>query len=73
MSALRQEVHEIIDEMTDKQLEAVVKPFLFEVKSDPFYSEENQETLRRRIANAESGGCKFVVKTIEELKAMENE
>jgi len=40
---------------------------------DPFYSEKNQTELNRRIDEIESGKAKFVVKTIEELKAMEND
>jgi len=44
----------------------------FEVSADPFYSESNQAELNRRIAEIESGNAKFIVKTIEELEAMEN-
>ena len=40
---------------------------------DPFYSEKNQAELNRRIDEIESGKAKFVVKTIEELEAMEND
>ena len=41
----------------------------FEISVDPFYSEGNMRTLRRSIQEAESG--KFVVKTMDELRAME--
>jgi len=37
---------------------------------DPFYSEKNQAELRRRIADIETGK-NLVVKTMEELEAME--
>ena len=40
---------------------------------DPFYSDENQRELNRRIAEIEAGTANFVVKTMEELEAMENE
>jgi len=40
---------------------------------DPFYSEKNQAELNRRIDEIEAGTATFVVKTMEELKAMENE
>ena len=46
--------------------------FPFEI-SDPFYSEKNQEELRRRIAEIESGKAKLIVKSMEELEAMANE
>ena len=44
----------------------------FEVRYDPFYSEQNQRELKRRIAQARSGKTKFVTKTLEELQALEN-
>ena len=40
---------------------------------DSFYSEKNQAELNRRIDEIEAGTATFVVKTIEELKAMEND
>jgi DNA-damage-inducible protein J len=40
---------------------------------DPFWSEENQAELRRRIADIESGKAKLIYKTMEELEAMEAE
>ena len=40
---------------------------------DPFYSEKNQTELNRRIDEIESGTATFVVKTMEELEAMEND
>jgi DNA-damage-inducible protein J len=39
--------------------------------SDPFYSEKNQARLRESIAQYKAG--KVVVKTMEELEAMEDE
>jgi DNA-damage-inducible protein J len=39
---------------------------------DPFYSQRNQEYLRKSIADMEAGKG-LVYKTLEELKAMENE
>ena len=43
----------------------------FEVSIDPFYSESNIKALKESIKQLEEG--KVVVKTIEELEAMENE
>lgn len=43
----------------------------FEVSVDPFYSESNMEHLRRSVAELDAGHV--VVKTMEELEAMENE
>ena len=43
----------------------------FEVSADPFYSESNMAALDRSIEQIKEG--KVVVKTIEELEAMENE
>ncbi|MDR1811551.1 MAG: hypothetical protein LBQ87_01875 [Candidatus Fibromonas sp.] len=40
-------------------------------EADPFYSKKNQARLRESIAQYKAG--KMVVKTMEELKAMENE
>ena len=40
---------------------------------DPFYNEINQAELNRRINEIESGTAKFVVKTMDELEAMEND
>ena len=40
---------------------------------DPFYSEKNQAELNRRINEIEAGTATFVVKTMEELEAMEND
>jgi len=44
----------------------------FEVCADPFYSKSNMDELRRRAAQIERGEAKFVVKTMEELEAMED-
>lgn len=44
----------------------------FEIAVDPFYSETNQAHLRRAIADLEAGR-NIVVKTMEELEAMEDE
>ncbi len=43
----------------------------FDVSIDPFYSESNMKALEESIKQLEAG--KVVVKTIEELEAMENE
>lgn len=43
----------------------------FEVSVDPFYSESNMKALAESIKQIEEG--KVVVKTMEELEAMENE
>ena len=41
----------------------------FEISVDPFYSESNLRSLRQSMQEAESG--RFVVKTMDELRAME--
>ena len=43
----------------------------FKIKSDLFYSESNQKALNESIKQFENG--KIVIKSLEELKAMENE
>ena len=43
----------------------------FEVSLDPFYSESNMKAIQESVKQIEDG--KVVVKTIEELEAMENE
>lgn len=43
----------------------------FDVSIDPFYSESNMKALSKSIKELEEG--KVVVKTLEELEAMENE
>ena len=43
----------------------------FEDSVDPFYSESTMEHLRRSVAELDAGYV--VVKTMEELEAMENE
>ena len=43
----------------------------FEVSVDPFYTESNMKALSKSIKQLEEG--KVVVKTMEELKEMENE
>ena len=43
----------------------------FEVSIDPFYSEKNIKALKESIKQLEKG--KVVIKTLEELEAMENE
>jgi len=40
---------------------------------DPFYSEKNQTELNHRIDEIEAGTATFVVKTMKELEAMEND
>jgi DNA-damage-inducible protein J len=44
-------------------------PFEISAENDPFYSESNMRVLRQSIQEANEG--KFVVKTWDELKAME--
>ena len=43
----------------------------FEISADPFYSESNMNALREAKERMESGH--YVVKTMAELEAMENE
>lgn len=43
----------------------------FEVSLDPFYSESNMKAIQESVKQIEDG--KVVVKTMEELEAMENE
>lgn len=43
----------------------------FRIKSDLFYSESNQNTLKQSIKQLNDG--EVVIKTIDELRAMENE
>lgn len=43
----------------------------FDVSIDPFYSESNMTALSESLEQAKNG--KVVVKTMEELEAMENE
>lgn len=43
----------------------------FDVSIDPFYSESNMKALSKSIKELEEG--KVVVKSMEELEAMENE
>ena len=43
----------------------------FQIKSDVFYSESNQKALAESIKQFESGNT--VVKTMDELREMENE
>jgi DNA-damage-inducible protein J len=43
----------------------------FEVSIDPFYSENNLKSIDKSIEQIKQG--KVVVKTMEELEAMENE
>jgi len=44
-------------------------PFEITDETDPFYSESNMRALRKSMAQAENG--EIVVKTMEELEAME--
>ena len=41
----------------------------FEISVDPFFSDSNMKRLRQSVQEGESG--KFVVKTMDELRAME--
>ena len=45
----------------------------FEIAVDPFFSEANQEHIRKVIDEYESGKAKLITKTMEELEATENE
>ena len=47
-------------------------PFAITTKTDPFYSESNMRVLMSSITDMENG-IGIVRKTMEELKAMENE
>ena len=47
-------------------------PFEITTKTDLFFSKENQEEIERRVSMIEAGEAKMVVKTMEELEAMEN-
>jgi DNA-damage-inducible protein J len=49
------------------------KGFPFEVRLDPFYSESNMKALRESIAQFDDPTSPKIVKTMDELKAMENE
>jgi DNA-damage-inducible protein J len=44
-------------------------PFELSLASDPFYSPMNTTALRESLADANEG--RFIVKTLDELKAME--
>lgn len=44
----------------------------FELKIDPFYSESNMRALREAIAEFDNPKSPRIVKTMEELEAMEN-
>ena len=46
-------------------------PFELSVEADPFYSEQNQAVLRRSIQQLNEG--KVITKTMDELRAMEEE
>lgn len=77
---LKAESQQILDRM-GLSLNTAVNIFLhqlctdrgmpFRPSADPFYSPENQAYLARSIRQLEEG--KVVVKTMEELEAMENE
>lgn len=44
----------------------------FELKMDPFYKKENVEEIKKRIHDLDNGKG-VVIKTMEELRSMENE
>ena len=48
-------------------------PFVVGVDYDPFYSESNMNALRESIAEFDNPAIPKIVKTMEELEAMENE
>lgn len=43
----------------------------FKIKADPFYSESNQRVLKQSIKQFDNG--EVVVKTMDELRSMEND
>ncbi|MCL2500607.1 MAG: type II toxin-antitoxin system RelB/DinJ family antitoxin [Defluviitaleaceae bacterium] len=45
----------------------------FEIAVDPFWKTEYQDYLARQYTEYKAGGVELVVKTIEELEAMEND
>jgi DNA-damage-inducible protein J len=45
----------------------------FPLQTDPFYSERNQAHLRKAIAAHDKGKTRPIIKTLDELKAMEDE
>ena len=45
----------------------------FEIKIDPFWQIENQEYIEQVISEYETGKTLPIVKSMDELKAMENE
>lgn len=47
--------------------------FPFEVRVDPFYSESNMGALRESIAQMDDPNSPKIVKTMDELRALENE
>ncbi|MEG1942852.1 MAG: type II toxin-antitoxin system antitoxin, RelB/DinJ family, partial [Angelakisella sp.] len=47
-------------------------PFEISAAADPFYSESNMNYLKKVVSDIETGKAKFVVKSMEELEAMEN-
>lgn len=44
----------------------------FELKVDPFFKHENIEEIKKRVKDLDNGG-EVIVKTMEELRAMEDE
>ena len=42
-------------------------------QADPFYSASNMMELTRRSKDFDSGSAELIIKSIEDLKAMENE
>ena len=45
----------------------------FEMRTDPFYSAENQARLQKAIGDYEAGKSTPIVKTMDELEEMANE
>ncbi len=77
----KQELDEMVDEMgmnlttffmiyAKRALRDRRIPFDITAPADPFFSEENQAHLRRSEQQFQTG--RVVVKTLEELEAMEN-
>ena len=80
--AMKREAEALFDELGMNMSTAVnifVKQALrqrgipFDISVDPFWSKENQAELARLARAAEDGSAKWVLKTMAELEAMEDE
>ena len=81
---LKKQVEELFDEFGINMTTAIIMfaktvvrerkiPFEISAKDDGFYNEYNQKLLYERIKAMENGTARYVVKTMEELEAMESE